>query len=209
MSNGEKMIFHEYLETLFGSRVKIKILRTLWRYRGKEFTIRELAKFLGVSHTGIGKALNDLEKTNAVIVRTVGKSYAFRLNAKSYVASIIGKVFEAEDTTFSKLLETIRKGLEPTAVVSAVLFGSVAEGREIPRSDIDVFIVTNHKEKVEEMIGKLQAVVSEKFGNAISAYYISEEDFRKRRGEPLIKQVLRKHVLVCGKPLGGAHVSKS
>lgn len=209
MSNGEKMIFHDYLEALFGSRVKIKILRTLWRYRGKEFTIRELAKFLGVSHTGIGKALNDLEKTNAIVVRTVGKSYAFKLNTKSYVASIIGKVFEAEDRTFSELLETIRKGLEPTAVISAVLFGSVAEGLETPKSDIDVFIVTNHKEKVEEMVVKLQADVSEKFGNAISAYCISEEDFRKRRRKPLIKQVLRKHVLVCGKPLSEVHVSKS
>lgn len=203
------MIFRDYLEALFGSRVKVKILRTLWKYRGKEFTIRELAKFLGVSHTGIGKALNDLEKTNAITVRTVGKSYAFKLNTKSHVASIIGKVFEAEDRTFTELLETIRKGLESKAVISAVLFGSVVEGRETPRSDIDVFIVTDHKEKVEEMVGKLQADVSEKFGNAISAYYISEEDFRKRQREPLIKQVLRKHVLVCGKPLGEVHVSKS
>lgn len=202
-------MFRGYLETLFGSRVKIKILRTLWRYRGKEFTIRELAKFLGVSHTGIGKALNDLEKTNAITVRTVGKSYAFKLNTKSYAASIIGKVFEAEDRAFSELLETIRKGLEPTAVISAVLFGSVVEGSATPRSDIDVFIVTDRKEKVEEMISKLQAVVSEKFGNAISAYYISEEDLRKRQKEPLLKQVLRKHVLICGKPLGEVHVSKS
>lgn len=205
------MIFRNYLETLFGSRLKIKILRTLWRYRGKEFTVRELAKFLGVSHTGIRKALNDLEKTNAITVRTVGKSYAFKVNKKSYMTSIIGKVFEAEDRTFSELLETIKKGLESTAVISAVLFGSVAEDRETPRSDIDIFIVTDHKEKVEKMVAKLQADVSEKFGNAISAYYISEEDldFRKRQREALIKQVLRKHVLVCGKPLGEVNVSKS
>ncbi|MGQ9597549.1 MAG: nucleotidyltransferase domain-containing protein [Thermoproteota archaeon] len=209
MSNGEKMTFRDYLETLFGSRVKIKILRTLWRYRGKEFTVRELAKFLGVSHTGIGKALNDLEKTNAITVRTVGKSYVFKVNTKSYVASIIGKAFEAEDRTFSELLETIRKGLESPAVISAVLFGSVAEGRETSKSDIDVFIVTDHKEKTEGMVSKLQMVVSEKFGNAISAYYISKEEFRKRQREPLVKQVLQKHVLICGKPLSEVHVGKS
>lgn len=39
------MQFHYYLETLFGSKVKIKVLRTLWKYKEKEFTIRELAKF--------------------------------------------------------------------------------------------------------------------------------------------------------------------
>ncbi|MEM3712206.1 MAG: hypothetical protein QXR97_01510 [Thermoproteota archaeon] len=55
----------------------------------------------------------------------------------------------------------------------------------------------------------LQGIVSEKFGNAISAYYISEDDFKRRRKEPLIKQVSRKYVLICSKPLGEDYVSKS
>jgi hypothetical protein len=42
------MLFHNYIETLFGSKVKVKALRTLWRFKEKEFTIRELAKFLGI-----------------------------------------------------------------------------------------------------------------------------------------------------------------
>lgn len=195
-------MFRNYLETLLGSRVKIKVLRVLWKYMGKEFTIRELAKFLEVSHTGIRKALDELEKTNVVVLRTVGKSYAVKLNTRSYAASIIDKVFEAESKTFSELLEVIRKRLESPPVISAVLFGSLAEGREAPRSDIDLFIVTDHREKVEEMVARLQMDVSEKFGNTVSAYYISREEFGKKQKEQLLKQVLRKHVPVCGKPLG-------
>jgi len=41
--------------------VKIKVLRVLWKYREKEFTIRELVKFLGMSHTDIRKVLDELE----------------------------------------------------------------------------------------------------------------------------------------------------
>jgi predicted transcriptional regulator len=55
-----QVLFHNYIETLFGSKVKVKVLRTLWRFKEKEFTIRELAKFLGISHTGVKKALDDL-----------------------------------------------------------------------------------------------------------------------------------------------------
>jgi len=195
------MIFHDYLEVLLGSRVKIRVLRVLWKYRGKEFTIRELAKFLGVSHTGIRKVLDELEKTNVVVLRTVGKSHAVKLNTKSYAASIIDKVFEAESKTLAELLETIRRRLESPTVISAVLFGSVAEGREAPGSDIDLFIVTDRRERVEEMVARLQMDVSEKFGNTVSAYYISREEFGKKQKEQPVKQVLRKHVPVCGKPL--------
>ncbi|MGQ9551089.1 MAG: hypothetical protein ACUVUE_01555 [Candidatus Bathycorpusculaceae bacterium] len=45
------MQFRDLIEMLLGS--KVKVLRKLWRYREKKFTIRELAKFLEASHIGI------------------------------------------------------------------------------------------------------------------------------------------------------------
>jgi predicted nucleotidyltransferase len=196
------MQFHDLAETLLGSRVKIKVLRTLWKYEEKEFTIRELAKFLGISHTGIKKVLDELEKTNVVKVRTLGKSHAFRLNVGSYAAGIVKGVFDMEGKVLSELREMLKKRLESPWVTSAALFGSIAEERETPRSDIDLFIVTEHREKVEEMVAGLQKDVSERFGNSISVYYVSEEDLgKKRRGSP-VKQVLQSHLLICGRPLG-------
>jgi len=196
------MQFHNFAETLLGSKVKIKVLRTLWKYKEKEFTIRELAKFLVISHTGIKKVLDELEKTNVIRVRTLGKSHAFKMNVSSYAASIVEGVFDMEGKALSELREMLKKRLESRWVISAALFGSVVEERETPRSDVDLFIVTEHRENVEEIVVELQKDVSERFGNSISAYYVSEEDFRKKRREPPIKQVLRDHLLICGKPLG-------
>ena len=48
-----KMLFSDYLGTLLGSKVKIKILRALFRFRTKTFTLRELAKYINVSHTAV------------------------------------------------------------------------------------------------------------------------------------------------------------
>jgi len=195
------MQFHDLVEMLLGSRVKVKVLRTLWRYREKEFTIRELAKFLGVSHTGIKKVVDELEKTNVLRLRTVGRSCAFRLNMNSYAANIVGRTFEMESGVLSELRDVIREKLKSRFVTSAALYGSVVEGKETSRSDIDLLIITDQREKVEEIVAELQNDVSERFGNSISAYYISEEDLRKKRKEPPIKQALQNHMLICGKPL--------
>jgi predicted nucleotidyltransferase len=181
--------------------VKIKVLRTLWKFKEKEFTIRELAKFLGISHTGAKKALDDLEKTNVVRVRTFGRSNAFKLNASSFGASVIEKVFSMEGIAFSELRDMLRRRLDSPLVISAVLFGSIVEGRETPRSDIDLLIVTNQKGRVEKMIEDLQKDVSERFGNPISVYYVREGDLEKKRKESPVKQVLENHVLICGKAL--------
>lgn len=196
------MLFHDFLETLLGSKVKIKVLRTLWKHKEKEFTIRELAKFLDLSHVGIKKALTELEKTNAITMRTLGRSHAFKLNTNSYAASIIQETFNKEAKTLSELQHMIKKKLEASAITTAVLFGSIAEGKETPLSDIDLLIVTNQPDKAEETIASLQQDITERFGNSISAYYVSEKDLLRKRENPPIKQALNRHILICGRPLG-------
>ncbi len=71
------MRFHEFLEGLLGSRVKVRLLRAFCKYPGKQFTLRELGRLLGVSHVGVGKAIVDLEKMNAVSVMTIGRSNVY------------------------------------------------------------------------------------------------------------------------------------
>ena len=195
------MQFHNLIEMLLGSKVKVKVLRTLWRYREKEFTIRELAKFLGISHMGIKKVLDELEKTNAIAVRTLGRSYAFKLNTNSYAASIVERTFELERQALPELKDTIRNKIESPMVTSVALYGSIVEGTETPRSDIDLLIVTNHKEKVEDIVVELQKDVSDRFGNSISAYYVSKEDLQRKQNQSPIKQAIRSHMLICGNPL--------
>lgn len=199
------MLFHNYLENLLGSKVKIKVLRTLWKFKEKEFTIRELAKFLEISHTGVKKVLDELEKMNIITTRTFGRSYAFKLNVNSYGASIVKAIFETEEKTLSELKKMLREKLDVPEIISAALFGSIVQGKETPRSDIDLLIVTRERKKVEEIITELQKRVTEKFGNLISPYFITEEDLRKKRSVPPIKQVLENHILICGKPLGESY----
>jgi predicted nucleotidyltransferase len=156
---------------------------------------------LGVSHTDIKKVVDELERTNVLRLRTVGRSYAFRLNMNSYAANIVGRTFEMERGALTELRDVIREKLKSRFVTSAALYGSVVERKEMSQSDIDLLIITNQREKVEEIIAGLQNDVSERFGNSISAYYVNEEDLRKKRKEPPIKQASQNHMLIYGKPL--------
>jgi len=54
------MLFNNYLEMFLRSKLKVSVLRTLWKHMEKEFTIRELAGFLGISHTGVRRVLREI-----------------------------------------------------------------------------------------------------------------------------------------------------
>jgi predicted nucleotidyltransferase len=200
------MLFRHCLEGILGSKVKIKILRTLWKYKGKEFTIRELSRFLGISHTGIRKVLDDLEQMNVITVRTVGKSYVFRLNTKSYLAGVLEEIFKSEENALSELKNILKEKLSSPEIISVALFGSIVEEKEKPRSDIDLLILTGNRERAEKLVVEAQKKITEIFGNSISAYYLTPENFEKRRESHLIKQILKNHILILGKPISEKHV---
>lgn len=195
------MIYHNYLEMLLGSKVKVKILRTLCRYRGKEFTIRELAEFLNVSHMGVRKALDDLYKMNAIRIRVIGRSHAIAINAESYVAHLVGKVFKMEEETLGELVKLLKKRLCDPAIISALIFGSITRGEEDPLSDVDLFILTKNKERAEVAVSELQREVSLRFGNAISPYILSEGELADRDKSRILEEIQKKHIVVCGNPL--------
>jgi len=114
-----------------------------------------------------------------------------------------------EEKTLLELREIMRMRMESPLVISAALFGSIIERREMSRSDIDLFIVTERREKVEDIVVELQKYVAENFGNSISAYYVKPMDLQEKKNESPVKQVLQNHLLICGKPLGEHYVGKN
>jgi len=119
-----------------------------------------------------------------VAIKILGRSYTVRLNFGSYTARIVEEGFKLEEGTLDKLRRMLKEGLDVPEVVSAVLFGSVARDEETSSSDVDLLVVTNHKEKVEEIVSRLQGEVTSRFGNTLMPYYTSEEEFGGGRTPP-------------------------
>ena len=194
-----QMIFNTYLEALLGSKVKVKILRALFRFETKTFTSRELADNIKVSHTAVLKSLGDLQGMNIVKIESHGTSNLIALNKESYLYNELKKLFDFEIKTIQHLKEEIKKIL-PKAK-SVALFGSVAMRKEAFNSDIDVLIISRDKSKINEIIAQNQESFSKKFGNVISAHIMTEGEFNRKKNTPLIKDILESHILIEGDEL--------
>lgn len=192
------MQFRDFAENLVGSKVKVKMLRYMFR----EDTItseRELAKIVGISHGATNKAVRDLYELNLITPLRVGNATAWQINKESFSFYAINKrIF----SPMEELKEKINLKLNNLgAVKKVVIYGSVAEGRELPNSDIDIFILVakeKHKKIILPQLSDLTNECIRVFGNKISPAIFTEKDCKSKRNENMMKAV-SKGILVFGK----------
>lgn len=194
------MRYHNCLEEIFGSKTKIRILRALHRLPEKEFSSRELAKFIGFSHTAVLRAARELEEMNVILMRTHGRAHAIRLNRKSVLSEAL-VIFETENKMTDLLARELKGAFSDS--ISVVLFGSVVSGSEEPNSDIDLLVITENKDNAEKEAASVQKIIAEKFGNPIFPYILTKAEFRAMKNRTLLKNILDNNIIIKGKKLEG------
>jgi predicted transcriptional regulator len=85
------MQFHDFAETLLGSKVKVKLLRHLLTEGGIS-SEREAAKIFGVSHSAVNKVLEEFYELNLIMPTSVGNVKVWVLNKSSFANEFL-KVF--------------------------------------------------------------------------------------------------------------------
>ncbi|MDI6721226.1 MAG: nucleotidyltransferase domain-containing protein [Candidatus Aenigmarchaeota archaeon] len=159
----------------------MKILRILL----SEETVtseRELAKMLDVSHGSVNKAMKDFYELNLVSPLRIGNVNAWQINKDSLAYSSLDK------KTFSPLeeLKDLIKNylVHLRAVKKVAVYGSITDGKELPNSDIDIFILVRKEEDKKIIlpgISDLTNICIKKFGNKISPSIFTEKDTKKNR----------------------------
>jgi len=182
------------MEELFGSKVKVKILRCFIRYPTKQFTSRELAKLIGVSHTAVIKSISDILGMNLLNIERHGTSNLLSINQECFLYDQIKSLFEYEANTLNLLKAEIKKSFPK--VIMLAIFGSIAKKEEIASSDVDVLIVTPDKKKSEDMVAAIEAKFTKKFGNVLSPYIMTEKEFKKKENSHLVKDILNNCIWV-------------
>ena len=136
------------MEMVLGSKVKVKILRIMFRFPDKTFTGRELAGLTKeVSSMAVSKSIRDLTSMNLVGMEHHGNSNLLKLNKSSYLFEPLKSLFLAEEATIIRLKEKIKKHLNLPCIKTAAIFGSVAKGNEEINSDIDLLIISSKKQE--------------------------------------------------------------
>jgi predicted nucleotidyltransferase len=198
------MRFHSYAEGLFSSQVSISLIRSLFRFRGRIFTLRSLASVSGVSPAETALVAKRLEQLKVIQLQPVGRSYQVSLNEKSYVLNkIMKKIIVAEEKTFGELLSIVKRNLTDRRIISACIFGSVFRREEREDSDVDILVISDDFDAAAGMIARAYDEVFLTFGNRLSPIIMSEREFRKkaRDKDSFVMSVLEGHTTFKGKDI--------
>ena len=191
------MKYHNYIENIFGSKVKIDLLRTIYRFQNKKWTIRELADFNNKDHSAISYAIKDLQDMNLIDLEHHGKSNLITLNKKSILNKLL-EIFDFENNAIKELIKDI-KALLNNKVNSCILFGSVARKEERPDSDLDLLVIAKNRKSVKNLIYDKQKYFTEKYGNIIMAQIFTKKGFNKNL--PFIKTIGKDYILIIGEDI--------
>ena len=197
------MQFKNSLDKILASKSKIKIIRHLINY-GKEVSLREFSREVGMAAPNMLKTLRGLENDNIVVSRRFGSSIVFSLNKGHFLVNkIIIPLFKEEARAKMELGRKIISHIK-FPYESIILFGSIARGEENPKSDIDIaFIIKDagKADKIEKKILDINPALNAYFGNSISPVVIKKSDFIKKlkKGDHFISAIAREGEVIGGK----------
>ena len=128
----------------------LKVLQTLASDPAHSFFQREVAEAARVSVGSANRVLRRLVDAGLVEGSEKGKIHTYRFNADNPVTRQLKILFNLLE------LEVLIEQLKDHAR-RIILFGSCAEGRDVKESDVDLFILTNERDDVAEIIGRFDS----------------------------------------------------
>ena len=197
------------LDKILDNETKVKILRFLFKTKA-EWNGRQIAKEIGSSPATTHKALQNLNREGVLLLRNVGKTHVYTLNEGNFtVTDMLKPLFSRENKILEYILSAIRRKIAASSIkrdiVSIALFGSVGSHKEHPASDIDIIVIVKNakvKPLAELIFEDLGKKISKQFGNTLSPYINTELEFKSKykKGLRVIKNILKSHRLIYGKP---------
>jgi predicted nucleotidyltransferase len=186
------MKFHNTLEELLGNNTKVRILRALLTYPGKEFSESELQRIASIPQPSVHRNAKPLMNQGILNRRRVGKANLYSLNKQHVLYKVLADMFQKEKDLIPELEKAILEHFKSLGEVQAVfLFGSIPKGRERPDSDVDIFVVTKDgaKHGVEVKSASLPIEIQNKFGNPASLMIKEVRELKKLKHKPILQEI--------------------
>lgn len=185
---------------------QVRILRFLWNSRA-EWSGREIARRTGLSAPACHETLKKLNRRGLAQFRRVSNVHLYKVNPENYlVRNVFARIFEAEAAMPKQVLAVVKKSLvgsPKSGIISIVLFGSMARGRDNLGSDLDLLIVLPTKDSLKALgprIERLRTLLFRRFSVPLSPYVQTLHELRRKhhRKLPLVREILRDGRTVYG-----------
>ncbi len=175
------------LETLFSSRVRVKLLTAFFLSPGTKYNAWELSRFLKENYSAVWKELSRLEASGILISEPRGNSKAYQVNPVCPIAPELRSII-LKTAGFSAIIQ--QKLRELGNVKDAFIYGSFAYGEADAHSDVDLMIIG----EVDLLrLANLITDLEKELSRPINYVIFSEKEWNKKlaRQEPFAVNVNR------------------
>ena len=117
------------------------------KFSDKDFYEREVARRTGISYGSANRVLNDLYSAGLLMRKQKGKMLFYHINSSDPMY----RQFKILNTI--SLLRPLILDLKKTST-RIILYGSCSRGEDKSESDIDLYIVSDEKRTIRQIIGR-------------------------------------------------------
>lgn len=175
------------LETLFGSKLRVKVLAWLFTHPDERYFVRQLTIFVKEDSTNVSRELARLQKTGILVSTTEGKQKYYQANRQSPLFNELHGLL----VKTAGIADILRFALMPARrrINMAFIFGSMANGTEQRNSDIDMMVIgkTTFSEIVS-LISPAQKTLGREINPVV--YPVSEFKQKLSEGHRFLKNIL-------------------
>lgn len=188
------------LDTILGSRTRVRILRLLAAHPDREWSAQDVARGLDLSMGSVHPALDQLLDARVVVARRLGRSRALQINRRHPLYPALRATFREETEALRTAARAFAQALPEEGVEAVVLFGSVARGQATLRSDVDVLVLVRDA-GLEEEVQAAAASLLDRHDVAITPLVLTSEEVarRLRRLDPLVLAIAEEGELLRGR----------
>ena len=167
----------DILDNLFGSRIRVKILKFLFRNYPVDFTVGDLTKRIQESYGATKKEIDDLRKLRLIKkTKTTKTKYSLNPNFEFFV-ELKALILKASPAEKNRMIAKILKlGRIKLALISGVFLSDDGGNNSIA----DLFIVGDeiNKDKLRIFLKALEAEV----GREVKLSIMDKDEFDYRHG---------------------------
>ena len=159
------------IDLMFGT-YRRQLLATLLLRPDERFHVRELGRMTGLSPGSIHRELKILAESGLLRQKRVGNQVLYQSNPDCPVFEELASIFRKTAGLADLLRDALREHAEK--IDTAFVFGSMATGRQIPSSDVDVMVLGD-----VQLIDVVKALssLSETLGREINPVVMTTDDF--------------------------------
>ena len=190
----------EMFDEILDPSIRLRIVGLLVSLPEKDFTGREIARLLGVSHSNVQRALRVLVEDGLASKKRTGRADVFWANKDHFTFKALRDLFKVKRELPERIVRDLLSALREPAI-SISIFGSYARGEADRRSDVDVLVIVKDRTELENKIGAIEADFGRRYGVSLSVKVLSPSDLKRKPVPPYVQMAAKEGVLISGVPI--------